>query len=108
MSETTGTATTMSDAADKPAPSKVVGLAYEPGVGLPHIVLKGSGEVADEILKQGRELGAPVVHNKELVERLFRLPTDSDIGPELFRVVAVILAHVFALNEHRRKGGNDG
>jgi flagellar biosynthesis protein len=83
--------------------NRVVGIAYEPGEGLPHIVLKGAGPLAEEVLKRGREIGAPVVHDRELVERLFRLPTDSDIGPELFRVVAVILAHVFALNEKRKE-----
>ena len=86
---------------------KVVGLAYEPGEGLPQIVLKGSGSMAEEILKRGREIGAPVVHNEELVDRLFRLPMDSEIGPELFRIVAVILAHVFALNEHRKGESHD-
>jgi flagellar biosynthesis protein len=83
--------------------NKVVGIAYEPGNGLPQIVLKGAGPVADEVLQRGRELGAPVVHDARLVESLFRLPTDSEIGPELFRVVAVILAHVFALNERRKE-----
>lgn len=83
--------------------NRVVGLAYEPGKGLPHIVLKGSGPVADEVLERGRHIGAAVVHDRELLERLFRLPTDSEIGPELFRVVAVILAHVFALNEKRKE-----
>jgi flagellar biosynthesis protein len=84
-------------------PNKVVGLAYEPGEGLPQIVLKGSGPLAEEILKRGREIGTSVVRDSELAERLFRLPTDSEIGPELFRIVAVILAHVFALNEHRKE-----
>jgi flagellar biosynthesis protein len=83
--------------------NKVVGIAYEPGEGLPRIVLKGAGPLADEVLKRGRDIGAPVVHDRELVERLFRLPTDGEIGPELFRIVAVILAHVFALNERRKE-----
>jgi flagellar biosynthesis protein len=83
--------------------NRVVGIAYEPGEGLPHIVLKGAGPLADEVLERGRRIGAPVVHDRDLVERLFRLPTDSEIGPELFRIVAVILAHVFALNEKRKE-----
>jgi flagellar biosynthesis protein len=87
-------------------PNKVVGIAYEPGEGLPHIVLKGSGPLADEVLKRSREMGAPIVHDRELAERLFRLPTDSEIGPELFRIVAVILAHVFALNERRKEASH--
>jgi flagellar biosynthesis protein len=86
--------------------SKVVGIAYAPGEGLPHIVLKGTGPLAEEVLRRGRGIGAPVVHDRELLERLFRLPTDAEIGPELFRVVAVILAHVFALNERRKEAAH--
>jgi flagellar biosynthesis protein len=83
--------------------TKVVGLAYEPGEGLPQVMLKGVGPVAEELIARRRSAGAPVVRNSELVERLFRLPMDSEIGPELFRIVAVVLAHVFALNRNREE-----
>lgn len=83
---------------------RVVGLGYEPGSGLPQVILKGSGPLADEILAQRRKLSNPQIYrNDELVERLYRLPIDSQIGPDLYRLVAVILAHVFAV-EAKLKG----
>jgi flagellar biosynthesis protein len=83
---------------------RVVGLGYEPGSNLPQVVLKGSGPLADAILAQRRKTGKPQIYrNDELVEKLYRLPIDSFIGPDLYRLVAVILAHVFAV-EAKTKG----
>jgi len=87
--------------------TKVVGLAYQPGDGLPRVMLKGTGPVADELLARGRAEGRPVVHDGALVERLFRMPMDSEIGPELFRVVAVVLAHVIAINGRKKEESDD-
>jgi len=88
------------------ASTKVVGLTYAPGEGLPQIMLKGVGPVAEELLARGRSAGTPVVRDRDLVERLFRMPMDSEIGPELFRIVAVVLAHVLALNSNRKEGSD--
>jgi flagellar biosynthesis protein len=88
------------------APTKVVGLSYTPGEGLPQIMLKGVGPVAEELLSRGAHAGTPVVHDRDLVERLFRLPMESEIGPELFRIVAVVLAHVLALNSNRKEASD--
>jgi type III secretion system FlhB-like substrate exporter len=74
---------------------KVVGLAYTPGEGLPQVMLKGVGAIAEELLARGVRSGTPVVRDRDLVERLFRLPMD--------RIVAVVLAHVLALNRHRKE-----
>ena len=77
---------------------RVVGLSYEPDKGLPQVILKGAGPLAEEILKRrGPRVGVQVVRNEALLQSLYRLPLDAQIGPELFHVVAVILAHVFAL-----------
>lgn len=79
---------------------KVVGLQYEPGKGLPQVILKGSGKAAEAILKQrSLQSGPKVVRNEELLTQLYRLPMDAEIGPELFHLVARILAHVFSIEE---------
>ncbi len=79
-------------------PKRVVGLRYEPDDGLPQVILKGAGPLADALLRRdGAGRHPPVVKDEALLEALYRLPTDSMIGPELFQAVAVLLAHVFAV-----------
>ena len=89
-------------------PKQVVGLKYEVGQGLPQVILKGSGEMADAILRK-RDLvnGPAVVKDAPLVQQLYRLPIDAEIGPELFHLVATVLAHVFAVEESL-KGRKNG
>jgi len=79
---------------------KVVGIAYKPGEGLPRIVVKGSGPIADQILgKEAAHDGPLVVKDAQLLQQLYRLPMDAEIGPELFQLVAALLAHVFTVEQ---------
>jgi len=81
-------------------PKKVVGLKYEPGEGLPQVVVKGSGPAAEEILRRRDASGGPpAVQDSALAAQLYRLPMDATIGPELFELVAALLAHVFSLEQ---------
>jgi flagellar biosynthesis protein len=83
---------------------RVVGLRYEPGEGLPQVILKGSGQMADEILRRRDWLRQqPMVKDTALVEQLYRLPVDARIGPELFELVAALLVHVFSMEEQLRR-----
>ena len=86
---------------------KVIGLKYEAGEGLPQVVVKGSGPAADELLRRRDELsGPPVVQDSALAAQLYRLPMEAPIGPELFELVAALLAHVFSL-EQRVEGRDE-
>lgn len=81
-------------------PGKVIGLKYEPDRGLPRVILKGSGKLAEEIIAAGKRMdGPPLVKDERLLEALYRLPVDGEIGPELFELVAALLVHVFAIDE---------
>jgi flagellar biosynthesis protein len=83
---------------------KVVGLAYEPGKGLPRVVVKGNGPMAEQILRE-RDLveGPMLVKDPQLLQQLYRLPMDAEIGPELFQLVAALLAHVFAVEQRLKE-----
>lgn len=86
---------------DTDSPKKVVGLQYTPAKGLPQVIFKGCGPLAEEILRR-RDTKKPhrIIKDQALLERLYRMPVDSFIGADLFGLVAVILAHVFAVDEH--------
>lgn len=93
---------------DNEKPKKVVGLQYTPGDGLPRVILKGSGKIADEILKERNAINShKVIEDEELVEKLYRLPIDAEITNDLYDVVAVVLAHVFSVDQKLRDGTND-
>ncbi len=93
---------------DNQALKRVVGLQYEPGAGLPQVILKGSGKIADEIVrKSARGAGPTVVQDAALVDQLYRLPIDARIGPELFHLVAALLAHVFTIDQKLKGRSHD-
>jgi flagellar biosynthesis protein len=83
---------------------RVVGIKYEPGKGLPRVILKGSGDQAREIIDSGkRRKGPPLVKDRNLLEQLYRLPMESEIGPELYELVAALLVHVYAIGEETNR-----
>ena len=83
---------------------RVVGLAYHAEEGPPRVILKAAGPLAEQVLAARDPWRGPrVVRNEALLQSLYRLPLDSNIGPELFFVVAAILAHVFAVDAARRE-----
>ncbi len=65
---------------------------------MPQVILKASGEQAADLLRRRQRMAqAPeVVRNAALLEQLYRLPVEGHIGPELYRLVALLLAHVLA------------
>ena len=89
-------------------PKKVVGLQYTPGEGLPKLILKGSGKIAEEILNKRNAINShKVIEDSELVKKLYRLPIDAEITDDLYDVVAILLAHVFSVNQKLKEGTND-
>ena len=82
---------------------KVVGIQYKKGEGLPKVILKGGGKLADEMLAQQKTLRRPlVVKDEALLNQLYKMPIDAEISPDLFGLVAILLVHVFAIDEKNR------
>jgi flagellar biosynthesis protein len=81
---------------------RVVGVSYELGDLAPTVVLKSAGAGAQSVLDDARRLpdGPPVVRDAALVDQLYRIPVDGDVGRELFPVMATLLAHVIRLDRH--------
>ncbi|MGN7470261.1 EscU/YscU/HrcU family type III secretion system export apparatus switch protein [Brevibacillus sp. SAFN-007a] len=81
---------------------QAVALKYQAGaMEAPKVVAKGKGFVAENILKTAKEHHIPVQEDPSLVEVLGKLDLDQQIPPELYQVVAEVLAFVYRLD----KGG---
>lgn len=90
------------ETARKDAPRNAVALRYAAGSGAaPKVVAKGSGPVAETILRVAREHGVPVREDKDLVELLSACELLDEIPEELYTAVARILAYLHALNQER-------
>jgi type III secretion system FlhB-like substrate exporter len=81
---------------------RVVGVSYELGDFAPTVVLKSAGAGAEAVLEAARRggEGPPVVRDAMLVQQLYRIPVDGEVGRELFPVMATLLAHVVQLDRH--------
>jgi flagellar biosynthesis protein len=71
-----------------------VALQYHEGLYAPKIVAKGSGAIAEEIIRRAAEAGVYVHASADLVQLLMRVDLDEHIPPVLYLAVAEILAWV--------------
>jgi flagellar biosynthesis protein len=63
----------------------------------PIVSASGQGEVAKRIIALAKENGVPIRHDPDLVTLLAQLEVGQIIPPELYAVVAEILAFVYQL-----------
>ena len=75
-----------------------VALHYD-GRGAPTVTAKGSGLLGDAIIRLAQENGIPLHQDSRLAEVLSSIPLGEEIPPEIFAVVAEILAYVYFLDE---------
>ncbi len=69
---------------------------------VPRLVAKGVDTLAARIRETAREHGVPIVANPPLARTLHELPLGSPIPPELYKVVAELIAYVWRLRGRRR------
>jgi len=83
-------------------PKQAVALRYQEGIHeAPKVVAKGKGYVADNILQKAKEHRIPIQEDPSLVEVLGKLDVNQQIPPELYQVVAEVLAFVYRLDNKR-------
>lgn len=83
---------------------QAVALRYQAGVTeAPVVIAKGKGYIADNILKQAKENSIPIQEDPSLVEVLGKLDLNQQIPPELYQVVAGILAFVYRLDKEGKQ-----
>lgn len=77
-------------------PTRAAALRYQRGEDeAPVVVAAGQGAVAERILEVAREHGVPIHHDPALAAVLSRMDVDEQIPPELYVVVAEILAFLY-------------
>jgi len=64
---------------------------------LPKVVATGKGVIADRIIAMAREHGVFVHESPELVALLMDVDLDQRIPPNLYRVVAELLAWLYGI-----------
>jgi flagellar biosynthesis protein len=84
----------MSDTHDAPL-SRAVALAYRDGGFAPRVVARGNGAIAEEIIRRATEAGIYVHQSTDLVRLLMRVDLDEHIPPELYLVIAELLAWLY-------------
>ncbi|MGE5507862.1 MAG: EscU/YscU/HrcU family type III secretion system export apparatus switch protein [Chitinophagales bacterium] len=84
-------------------PKKAAALRYDPTLGdrAPRLLAKGEGFVAERLLERARAEGIPIYEDKALVDALVHLELETEVPPELYQVVAAVLAFVYRLDRAR-------
>jgi flagellar biosynthetic protein FlhB len=86
-----------------------VALEYKAGMDGPMVSAKGEDELALRIRRIAEENEVPVVENKPLARALYAEAEVGNIIPETYyRAVADVLAHVYRMNEERRRNAGLG
>ena len=82
---------------------KAAALKYDAQISsAPVVKAKGVGHVAEKIIQLAADHNIPIKQDPDLVEMLVQLDIEQEIPPELYKVVAEILAFVYSLS--RAKG----
>jgi flagellar biosynthesis protein len=91
-----------------PSPPKVLAkaaaLSYTEGDLAPRVVAKGRGEVAAQIIERAVAAGVPRIESQALADALVRVDLEAAIPPELYLVVAEVLAWVYRVDAGYRRG----
>jgi len=82
---------------------KAVTLQYEPDADTaPKVTAMGKGKAAEKIIEIAKEHGIYIHNDPDLIEILSHLDLNEEIPPELYIVVAELLAFVYSVN--RKEG----
>ena len=82
-----------------PKRKKAVAIKYKAmETGAPIIAAKGAGPIAEKIIEIARENNIPIKEDPDLVETLSQLDLAQEIPPELYQVIAEVLAWVYRIN----------
>lgn len=91
---------------DKTGPDRAVALGYDPEKDeAPRVLAKGRGVIAENIRKLAQEHGIPIHEDPQLTDYLMVLDLYQEIPPEVYPVVAEILAFIYRMNQKFNHNG---
>lgn len=86
-------------------PKKAVALRYDlEKDAVPVVVAKGRGIIAENIARLAEQNQVPIRQDKQLTDYLMALEMYEQIPPELYGVVAEILAFIYRMDQSYKKG----
>jgi flagellar biosynthesis protein len=81
--------------------NSAVSLKYQPeSDNAPRITAKGKGKIADKIIRIAKEHNIYIHEDPDMIEVLSQLDINAEIPPDLYLVVAELLAFVYSLNKN--------
>jgi flagellar biosynthesis protein len=80
-----------------------VALSYDPEDQAPKVIASGKGYVADRIIERAKEADIPLHKDEKLANSLSKLEIGDMIPPELYEVVAEVLAFVDKMDRIKDK-----
>ncbi len=66
----------------------------------PRVTAKGKGKIAEKIIKIAKEHDIYIHEDPDLIEVLSQLDINDEIPPDLYLVVAELLAFIYSLNKN--------
>ena len=82
---------------------RAAALRYEKTYEAPIVTAAGIGLIADKIIEKADENNVPIVYNKELAELLNNVDIGQSIPPELYEIVAEVIAYVMSVDSNLNK-----
>ena len=79
-------------------------LQYEPEKdGAPRVIASGQRKIAEQILAEANKHGIPIYEDKGLTAALATVNLGEEIPPELYSVVAEVLAYIYRVTDKYSK-----
>ena len=86
------------------APLTAAALQYDAGRdSAPRVVASGQRKVAEQILAEAKKHNITIYEDTALTYALSTVNLGEEIPPELYQVVAQVLAYVYRVTEHRNE-----
>ncbi len=87
---------------DEARPLQATALQYDPNQGgAPRVVASGKRKVAEQILAEAKKYNISIYEDTALTSALSNVNLGEEIPPELYSVVAHVLAYIYRVTDRR-------